>query len=307
MRLSEVRSSGRDFVVTAEDDVFRFRFNLRGGAFSTQGKAAKAGLSLARRSAQMFLDAEVVALAISAQVNRGKLGQAANTLDCRLSAMLHLAMIVPDSHAGFRTGSGALDDHYHQIAAELLEKWALAALQTVPITMKNGKANFLVEWGQNAVPQVFRASHSSFLDVVATNLNKGLNAPALIGRAEDWRERLRAKAMERATAHLTDFVPVMRPEPRIIRGDRAASLMNIIVPRIEAQIEQVADPEEREALRARIDRLANRVAIEAANKSQARIVEDVRLSVAVLEEQVEHRLPAKAPDSLMKGENGPDF
>lgn len=169
MRLSEISSKGRDFTVIAEDDVFRFRFSLRGGPFSSQGRAAKAGLALARRSAQMFLDAEVVALAISAHVNRGEHGRAANTLDSRISAARLLAMIVPNSHADFRTGSGALDEHYHKMTAEWMGRAALLAVRRAPITMNNGEGAFLTLWGRASVPQLLEATHGC-LDVVGVEM-----------------------------------------------------------------------------------------------------------------------------------------
>lgn len=292
MRVSGVTSSGRDFVVDAEDEVFRFRFNLRGGAFSSERKAAAAGLNLAKRSAGMFLNAEIVSLAISAHLNRGEHGGAANRIESWADATRLLAMIVPNSHMGFSTGSGALDNHYHKMSADRAADAALIALKSAPFSMNAGEGAFFAAWGRATIPKLFGPA-SRGMDVIGPNLHKGKNAPALIGRAEEWRGALRATAMARATAHIADLVPVMKPAPRVIRGDRAASLMNLIVPRIEAQIELVADLREREELRARIDKLANRVAIEAANKSQARIVEDVRLSVAILEEQVEHRLPGR--------------
>lgn len=101
--------------------------------------------------------------------------------------------------------------------------------------------------------------------------------------------------MSRVTAHMLGHVPIITPPPQIIRGNRAQSLLNLMVPQIQTNLERIQDPAERAQMQDRLDRIANRVEIASANQNDARVIEDVRLSLETLEESVENRLNAMLP------------
>lgn len=306
MRVTGCQTTGKSFTISVENDLFRYRFNLRGGMMSTERKAVDTGMTLATMSWRMFLNAEIIALSVSCEKVQGDPQGFAKTLSDKDGAwkyvdpksvialadmVRNMALMVPETCMGFQTGSKAVKFADYQITDHVSNQTARMVLQEVPLNEFGGKDDFLHRW---AVRTMSNSERFSFYDNGIVHANSRVkiidNDRALVALTPEWRETVREEAMRMATSHLIDNVPLMTSGRKAIRGEHAASLLNLTVPGIQAEIRKISDPEIRDMMLSRIDRLADRVAMDSTAKTEMQRMHDINLSIEVLEEQVENRL-----------------
>lgn len=144
---------------------------------------------------------------------------------------------------------------------------------------------FFARWAS----AVCRSYDLSDLYALYEECNFAANVPAIQHKTADADEQLRVEVMTRLRQNQPALIPVKAPE-KIIRGDRAASVMNLMVPQIRENLKRVKDSAERAALESRLDALGQRVGSASADADEARVLSDIRLSIETLEESVEHRI-----------------
>lgn len=210
-----------------------------------------------------------------------------------------LALAVPDQMMGFHTRSGGLTETAFRQIYQCVDAFEKHLVRAAPITGTPEKMDrFLAAWCANIISSVDATPPMWKLQWINEQFERSGNVPALRSKSPDTDARMRDKIHRTITAHTPNFLPVVA-EQRPIRGDRAASLLNVMVPEIERKLEAVADPVERARLQERLGRLVSRVEVASANKDEKRALQDAILTIETLEESVESRLTA--------GDAGPTF
>ncbi len=271
-----------------------WRFNLKGGFFATPSKAEQAAEFLARDSMRLLIAAETVRLALKGLETLPERWQAGDCLMKwqNVGAMLdEFALVVPETGKGFKTGSGGLPFFYYDQVQSLSHAVQSALTNRAPRTAEKGDmAHFHERWTMATLER--SPPNYSKLCELYQRYNRPNNVRALIGRETDGQQKISNHALSEATNHIFDLIPEIKPEPKVIRGNHAQSLMNIMVPQLREKFSQIQDPVERAKLESRLDKVADRVAIASAGVNAERVLKDALLSMEVLEESVEHRLPA---------------
>lgn len=288
--LNKIASGVYDVSVEATGN--EYRYQLTGGALTREKSVREAATVLAGVSDGAFRTAAMIRLMLEGGDADGEHADMAAAWRQQALCLDVLALAVPSEISGLRTGSRGGNDKLIRSIHGDCEKIRAFIIKHAPGTWQGGEAAFKERWASYVLSKDFS---TSVLTMINKEFNRAGNQPALAARSASAPAEMRAWALNQATKHIPDLVPLKEEGPRIIRGDRAASLLNIIVPRIEAQIEQISDPEEKAALRARLERLGDKVEIAAANRSRERLRQDVMLSIETLEEQIDARLPSDTP------------
>lgn len=300
MKFHDIVRDGRDRLFVIDDDNFRYMYYMRTSLLFSEKQAGARAMKLASRASDMIECAELLHLCASSLPDRHAYleSEQVTVLDA-VKLIRKVAMMMPGPEGGPdipEGGKHSISEKYHILACNKAIEAYRAAIDNTPHDAKN-EASFLAEWPKLALKKICRTDLHKFFDEVDFKYGKrGNENPVIRGRHEGWQERLKAGAMKSATQHVMDFLPTIKPKPALIRGNKATSLMNIIVPQIESRLEQVTDPKERHDLQVRLSRLGDRVAIANANKSQERVVQDVRTSIEVLEQQVERQIGYQIED-----------
>lgn len=288
--LSKPTSGVYDVSVEATGNQYEFR--LTGSVLTREKTVREAATVLTAVSDGAFRTAAMIRLMLEGGDAGGKYEDMFKAWEHQAMCLDGLALAVPQTIMGLDTGSRGGGDKLLQHVHDDCEKIRSFIIKHAPGTWQGGEAGFKERWASYVLQRDFA---TSIVTMISKEFNRAGNVPALVARSPSAPAEMRAWALNRATKHIPDLVPLKEEGPRIIRGDRAASLLNIIVPRIEAQIEQISDPEEKAALRARLERLGDKVEIAAANRSRERLRQDVMLSIETLEEQIDARLPSDTP------------
>lgn len=275
-------------------------YTLSGGLFATEEKAHRAGQEMAAISAHSLVTAEMIRTAMShfdrlpSEKKVASANQHTQWMQ-RARIVQEFALIVPSQWSGFATGSNAVSENQYRLIKSFSELYRRRLINRAPQEATRESMDvFLEDWFSRTLEgSDFNTDpHDDKLKSLYNDYNRLDSVPALRSKSPNAHELLNAHVMNLAVAHIVTLLPV-EPEPaKIIRGDRAASLMNLSVPKIQESLNEIPDPVERAALQDRLDRLASRVQIASANSDVARRVLDARLSLEVLEESVENRLSA---------------
>lgn len=278
-----------------------FRF-ADGGVLSSSQHARTAATVITDVSADCFITATLISSAISGLNTDAAWDAASHSQkacfvawqDC-IEKLHRIAAIVPshtemDSHseeAGFTTGSRGISTFRFVRIPVLMTAIKNHIIRSAPDMSRHvSRDQFGVRWA-DAVCTPFDFSDVDALYAVCDFAN---NAPVITHKDADADEKIYDVVMGLVHKNQPGLIPVRAPA-KIIRGDRAASLMNIMIPKIEENLAMIKDPEERAALQARLNKLANRVEVASANANASQISMDIRLSIETLEESVESRLP----------------
>lgn len=292
-RIMQMRKTGSGtYEVSAEASGNLYEYDLKASLFTREETFRRAALMMTAISDAAFRTAAMIRLMLEGGCPEEKLEDMFGAWREQALCLDTLAMMVPRTVIGVKTGSSGGDPQLIQNLFEDCEKIRAFLVRNAPGTWQGGEDGFKKRWVAYALTKDFA---TSLITMVNKEFNRAGNVPALVARSPSAPAVMRAWAMNQATKNIPDLVPLKEDGPRIIRGDRAASLLNVIVPRIEAQIEQISDPEEKAALRARLERLGDKVEIAAANRSRERLRQDVMLSIETLEEQIDARLPSDTP------------
>lgn len=298
----------RAYEVTLDLSGYTWQFSLSGGGlFSNEEKALNAAQGLAVTSH--------ACLQIAAMINDAMSHYENMPLNCRNQTrqenrriwltqardFSELALAVPDRFKGFSTGSNGIDEVNFIKLYHMAKAFEDHIIRMAPVSGSPDDMNdFLSRWCANLTRSAEVGKRLYMLRVLNNTytFNRSQNTPALCSKSPDSDERILRGVHRAITAHIPDFLPVVS-ERRPIRGDRAASLLNVMVPEIERKLEAVADPVERARLQERLGKLVSRVEVASANKDEKRALQDAILTIETLEESVESRLTAS--------ETGPTF
>lgn len=279
-----------------------WNFKLQGGLFGNEKKAERAARDMAETACNCLVTAamireamkphdEVMSFEANEDLRKKRVSNHRQWLRA-IGALEELALAVPETRLGFKTGSRAMSEYDYHRVERCMRSYHGYLLNQCPTGSFGGDVKaFMLEWNKRMTQSVRPTEWMMPLFELHNRMNRSGNQPALSGRTEDAADRLRDAVLKRVTAHIPGFLPVIKTAPAI-RGDRAKSLMNMMVPRIESQLSLITDATEREALRERLGRLADRVDVASANQNSKRVQQDVRLSIETLEESVESRLTA---------------
>lgn len=302
MHVRKSQLNGRDYEVDLQLDGHLWSFKLKGGLLGNEKKAKRAALSMAQTAHNCLVTAamiresmkphdKVLGMTMLDDLRKKRVNNHRQWL-WAAGALEELALAVPESFGGFQTGSRAMSTYDYGRVEKCMASYHGYLLARCPTASVGGDVNaFMIEWNKRMTESVRATQWMSSLSELHNRMNRSNNQPALSGRTEDAGDRIRDTVLKRVTAHIPGFLPVIKTAPAI-RGDRAKSLMNMMVPRIESQLDLITDAAEREALRERLGRLADRVDVASANQNSKRVQQDVRLSIETLEESVESRLTA---------------
>lgn len=270
------------YEVHVRAEPFSFRYDLSGGVFSSSKGALRAAQELANMSRYIFQTSDLIKTVFSNHKPSG------NHLDSRRAEWIRqalllreLAMMVPPSHNEYRTGSNGITQKNFNQTLIFCYNARTHFVNNAPGTYEDDKT-FLQKWGKFILEEHF--------DLEPITRNRIENRPAILGIDEGGEEYLREEAIRIGTRHLSTRIPVLTNNTGMIRGDKALSLVNMMTPQIRGKIDALPDGPEKEDLMERISAIHNK-AEEASKKRRNNLsMEDVRLSLDVLEQQVDVRI-----------------
>lgn len=301
-RITDITRVGAGrYRVMAEASGNQYRYDLTGGLLTREDKYSTAALTATYVSDLSLRTSAMIRLMMEGREHDKDHEDIVQAWNEQAIALDILSMMVPNEIRGLSTGSQGGEWAAIESIFRNCEKIRSFLIESAPATWRGGEAGFKERWSSYVFQKDFS---TSVMHIVQKQMDRSGNVPALVARSPTAPSLMRAWAMNQATKHIPDLVPLREEAPRVIRGDRAASLLNVIVPRIEAQIGQIEDPQEQAALRSRLERLGDKVEIAAANRSRDRLRQDVMLSIETLEEQIDARLP-DFPQPTPDGIRGP--
>lgn len=286
------------FEVDVKMSGHEWTYTLKGSPFTSRKKAEVTARDLAFTSREMFVNAAMIKQAISrAEAKTDQQNRTLFLFKQAASRFEELALSVPSYANDFDTGSrGHYSPSVNTFKKTITEFRSIILDRCPPPSDEMTVNTFMHAWGKNMLIGFPRTTRTQMLDSIYENYDRSKNKMALKGRSETAEAEIIDLAFKIVTAHIPTFLPVIKSPPAIIRGDRAASLMNLMVPRIESQLVHIQDPEAQAQLRARLDKLSDKVQIASANANEDRIRRDVELSIDVLEQSVEHKI--SVPDTM---------
>lgn len=201
-----------------------------------------------------------------------------------------MGLATPMSWKDFSISHGGIRGADYSRALNAASAYADMLIASVPEDQSLTNERDLLRRTMNVVTKKNLAERTDIrkLEDCWKRLDRGKNARLIIGSYPESKDETRKWAMRLMTDHLMGFIPVLKDKPAI-RGDRASSLLNLVVPRIESQIENISDPAEKKKLQDRLNMIVDRVGVHEANKNDARVKADVLLSLETLEENFENR------------------
>ena len=271
------------YEVSVRSKPFSFRYNLEGGPFSTRKGALRAAQIMANMSHYIFQTSELIKVALSEYTPPYPSAEHLRKNDWTRQALMlrEAAMMVPTEMEGYKTGSSGLYKNNLNAAISSCERIRVHIINNAPGTYEDDKT-FLQKWGKFILEEHF--------DFEPITRNRIKNRPAILGIDEGGEEYLREEAIRIGTRHLSTRIPVLTNNTGMIRGDKALSLVNMMTPQIRGKIDALPDGPEKEDLMERISAIHNK-AEEASKKRRNNLsMEDVRLSLDVLEQQVDVRI-----------------
>lgn len=279
------------YEVSVRSKPFSFRYNLEGGPFSTRKGALRAAQIMANMSHYIFQTSELIKVALSEYTPPYPSAEHLRKNDWTRQAFMlrEAAMMVPTEMEGYKTGSMGLYRSNLNATIIYCENIRILIINNAPGTYEDDDT-FLKKWGKFILEKDFE-----FKPITRNRMN---NSPAILGIDEGGEEYLREEALRIGTRHLSTRIPVLTNNTGMIRGDKALSLVNMMTPQIRGKIDALPDGPEKEGLMERISAIHNK-AEEASKKRRNNLsMEDVRLSLDVLEQQVDVRIGDDGPDLI---------